>query len=85
MQKVLIDKFVVPEESKAHFLETVRRVQAFLKTLSGFIEGFLYEKRQGDSCHNFVTTAVWESEEAFEDAKKAVADSSGSVTILGTP
>jgi heme-degrading monooxygenase HmoA len=49
-------------------------VQAFLKTLPGFIEGFLYEKKQGDSRHNFVTTAVWESEVAFEDAKKAVAE-----------
>jgi hypothetical protein len=27
MQKVLIDKFVVPEESKAPFLETVRKVK----------------------------------------------------------
>jgi heme-degrading monooxygenase HmoA len=71
MQKVLIDQFVVPEESQAPFLEAARKSQNFVKTLPGFVEGFLYEKRDGKSRFNFVTTAVWESEEAFENAKKA--------------
>jgi heme-degrading monooxygenase HmoA len=74
MQRVLIDKFIVPEESKASFLEAARRSQSFVKTLPGFVEGFLYEKRDGESLFNFVTTAVWESEEALVNAKKDVAE-----------
>jgi heme-degrading monooxygenase HmoA len=70
---VLIDKFIVPEESKSAFLEATRKVQRFLRTLSGFVEGFVYEKTEGESRHNVLTTAVWENEEVFADAKKAAA------------
>ena len=73
MQKVLVDTFIVPEGSKTEFLERARRVQLFLKTLPGFVEGFVYEKTSGDNRFNFVTTAVWENESAFENAGKAVA------------
>ena len=73
MEKVLIDAFVVPEESKAAFLEGARQAQSFLRTLPGFVEGFLYEKQDGESRNNFFTTAVWKDEEAFENAKNAVA------------
>jgi heme-degrading monooxygenase HmoA len=73
MQKVLIDTFIVPEESKAPFMERARKVQSFLRALPGFVEGFLYEKRDGESRYNYMTTAVWENEEAFENAKKTVA------------
>jgi heme-degrading monooxygenase HmoA len=73
MEKVLIDTFIVPEESRAAFLERAGNVQSFIKTLPGFVEGFVYEKQSGESSYNFVTTAVWESEEVFENAKKAVA------------
>src|SRR5882762_9345422 len=73
MQKILIDKFIVPEESKAPFLERAHQVQSLLKTLPGFVEGFLYEKKDGESRYNYMTTAVWENEEVFEKAKRAVA------------
>jgi heme-degrading monooxygenase HmoA len=73
MQKVLIDTFTVPEESKAAFLDRARTVQSFLKTLPGFVEGFLYEQTDGQTRFNIVTTAVWENEEAYENAHKAVA------------
>ena len=71
MQQVLIDTFIVPEESRAEFLENTRGVQEFLKTLPGFVEGYLYEKKDGANRHNMITTAVWESEEAYENARKA--------------
>ena len=45
MEIVLIDAFVVPDESKAEFLETSRAIQDVLKRLPGFVEGFLYENR----------------------------------------
>jgi len=73
MQKVLIDVFIVPQESKAAFAERTHSIQSFLKTLPGFVEGFVYEKRAGENPYNIITTAVWENEEAFGNAKQAVA------------
>jgi heme-degrading monooxygenase HmoA len=70
MEKVLIDEFIVPEESKAAFLEGARKVQSFIRTLPGFVEGFIYEKKDGETHHNFLTTAVWESEEALKTQKR---------------
>lgn len=70
MEKVLIDKFIVPEESIAAFLSEIRKSATLLRTLPGFVEGFVYEKKDGSSRHNIVTTAVWQSELAFENAKK---------------
>ena len=49
MQTVFIDTFTVPEESKAAFLVETRKIQSFLKTLPGFVEGFVYEKTAGDN------------------------------------
>jgi heme-degrading monooxygenase HmoA len=74
MQKVLIDTFVVPEESKSEFLNRSRQIQTFLRTLPGFVEGFLYEKVDGTGRFNVVTTAVWENEAAYENARKATAE-----------
>lgn len=74
MEIVLIDEFIVPEESKGTFLQQVRKSAAFLRTLPGFVEGFVYEKTEGESRQNVVTTAVWKDEEAFQNAKKTAAD-----------
>ena len=70
----MIDKFIVPEESKVAFLEQVRKSSTFLRTLPGFVEGFVYEKTDGESRHNVVTTAVWKDEMAFQNARKSAAD-----------
>jgi heme-degrading monooxygenase HmoA len=74
MEVVLIDKFIVPEESKVGFLEAVRNSATFLRTLPGFVEGYVYEKTDGESRHNVVTTAVWRDEKAFQNAKKSAAE-----------
>ena len=74
MEVVLIDKFIVPEESKAAFLAEVRRSSAFLRTLPGFVEGYVYENTDITSRQNVVTTAVWKDEEAFQNAKKSAAE-----------
>jgi len=74
MRKIFIDTFVVPEESTAAFLENGKKAQSFIKTLPGFVEGYLYEKKEGDGRTNYMTTAIWENEESFEKAKKAVAE-----------
>src|SRR5215475_7063947 len=72
MQTVLIDKFVVREESRAAFLEVSRRIQGVLKTLPGFVEGFVYEKREGAGRDDVITIAVWKTEDAYNDARKAM-------------
>jgi heme-degrading monooxygenase HmoA len=74
LEIVLIDTFIVPEESKARFLEEVHKSATFLRTLPGFVEGYVYEKADGENHHNVVTTAVWKDEEAFQNAKKSAAE-----------
>ena len=73
MEIVLIGKFIAPEESKSAFLGATRKVQRFLRALPGFVEGFVYGKTEGESRYNVMTAAVWESEGAFANAKKAAA------------
>jgi heme-degrading monooxygenase HmoA len=72
LEVVLIDSFFVPEVSKEAFVQRVTNSAQTLKTLPGFIEGFVYVKTSGESDVNIVTTAVWKDEAAFENAKKAV-------------
>jgi heme-degrading monooxygenase HmoA len=74
VEVVLIDKFSVAEESKTAFLAEVRKCSAFLRTLPGFVEGFVYESTDGGSRHNIVTTAAWKDEDAFQNAKKKAAE-----------
>lgn len=74
MQVVLIDSFVVPEASKATLVEKAKESARFLRTLPGFIEGYIYEKTGGDSAYNVITTAVWQDQTAFEEAKKSAAE-----------
>jgi hypothetical protein len=38
---VLIDTFIAPEDSKARFMDEVRRSAAFLRTRPGFVEGLV--------------------------------------------
>lgn len=72
MQKVLIDLFIVPEESMKAFMDATRTTQKFIKTLPGFVEGYLYEMKEGNGRYTVITTAVWDNEGAFESAKQAV-------------
>src|SRR4051794_35168368 len=65
---VLIDSLFVPESSMEAFLQRVPQSAQILKTLPGFIDGFVYEKKSGDTDVNIVTTAVWRDEKAFENA-----------------
>jgi heme-degrading monooxygenase HmoA len=74
LEIVLIDTFIVPQESKARFLEEVHKSATFLRTLPGFVEGYVFERTDGESRHNVVTSAVWKDEAAFENAKKSAAE-----------
>ncbi len=72
MEIVLIDTFIVPEAAKDEFRQAAVNAQNFIKTLSGYVEGYIYEQTGGESSSNFLTTAVWRDEAAFEAAKKSV-------------
>ncbi|RYJ45126.1 antibiotic biosynthesis monooxygenase family protein [Flavobacterium beibuense] len=69
---LFIDTFTVPDKAKTDFLERVKINRDLLKTLPGFIEDHAYEKTAGNSSFNYVTIAVWENEEAIENAKQQV-------------
>ena len=74
MEIVLIDSFIVPEHSKLTFISEIRRSAAFLRTLPGFVEGFVCEKAGGAGATSVVTTAVWKDEQAFADAKASATE-----------
>jgi heme-degrading monooxygenase HmoA len=71
MEKVLIDLFTVPEEALEEFMEAVRTTTPFLRSLPGYVEGWIYTKESGPGRWNVVTTAVWTDEEAYQAARTA--------------
>ena len=75
MQIVSIDFFTVPEESKVAFREESHKVQEIVKGIPGLLEAYAYELMNGDSSYNFMSSAVWESKEAFEAAGKVIWES----------
>jgi heme-degrading monooxygenase HmoA len=70
---VLLDEFIVPEESRVEFLEQAQHAQRVVRTIPGYVEGHIYERKNGESPYNFLTAAVWESEDAVENARRIVA------------
>ncbi len=72
MAHVLIDHFVVPEGVRAAFDERRKLSEAIVKSQPGFVEGFVYEPL-GSGPYTHITTAVWESADAFAAARQAVA------------
>jgi heme-degrading monooxygenase HmoA len=73
MEAVLIDQFVVPEGSVEEFLQHVHFSANIVKSRPGFIEGHVFRRTAGDGRVNVVTTAVWVSRAAMEEARKSVA------------
>ncbi|MBW0433897.1 antibiotic biosynthesis monooxygenase [Leptospira yasudae] len=73
MNTILIDKFTIPETARTEFLERLTINRNFIHTLPGFIRDSLYETTDENGTFNVVTVAVWENEEKFLNAKKAVA------------
>ena len=73
MEAVLIDQFVVPEGAVEEFLQHVRFSANIVKTRPGFVEGYVLQRASGDGRVNVVTTALWASQVAMEDARKSIA------------
>ncbi len=72
MEAVLIDQFVVPEAVVEEFLRQVHFSANIVKTRPGFIEGHVFRRTAGDGRVNVVTTAVWASQAAMDEARKAI-------------
>jgi len=68
-QIVLIDMFSVPEAALPEFLEAAGKLPPLLRTLPGYIEGWIFQSREPDDRINVVTTAVWENAAAFDNAR----------------
>jgi hypothetical protein len=49
------------------------RAPVFCECYPGFVEGFIYEKAEGGTRYNVMTTAVWANDEVYQNAKKAAA------------
>lgn len=73
MEAVLIDRFVVPKAAVDEFLRHVHYSARMVKARPGFVEGYVFRHTAGEASVNVVTTAVWSSEAAMEEAKKAIA------------
>ncbi|QHT69944.1 antibiotic biosynthesis monooxygenase [Rhodocytophaga rosea] len=72
-QLILIDQFVVPSQSRKQFIERMQINRSFIKTQPGFINDMAYEQTTENGEYKFIALAIWENEESFMQAKKAVA------------
>lgn len=68
-----VDKYVVPPQALAEFMDKTRRTHDLLRALPGFVQDFVLEQSTSQGGFNFVTIVEWESLESVEKAKLAVA------------
>ena len=73
METILIDQFVLPQSAVREFLEHVHFSARIVRTRPGFVEGYVYQRALEDGQVNVITTAVWASESAMQEARKSVA------------
>lgn len=73
MEITLIDQFVVPASAAQEFLQNVHYSANIVKTRPGFVEGYVHQRAMDDGRVNVITTAVWASESAMQEARKAIA------------
>jgi heme-degrading monooxygenase HmoA len=70
---ILIDQFMVSEPAAREFLEQVHFSARVVKTRPGFVEGYVHQRTLDDGRVNVITTAVWASESAMQEARKSIA------------
>ncbi len=68
-----VDKFSVPAQARAEFLEKVQETHVLLRSLPGFIRDAVLEQAADTGEFNFVTIVEWENAEAMVPARQAVA------------
>jgi heme-degrading monooxygenase HmoA len=72
MEQIFIDKFRIPRQAKQEFTEKMNINRAFIKNLPGFIQDSAYERQEDGGYIVCITVAIWESEQALNNAKTAV-------------
>lgn len=68
-----IDRFRVPPHARDEFLARVHATNTFLESLPGFVQHLVFEQSGGASWLVFISIAIWETAEAIEAARPAVA------------
>lgn len=69
-----VDRFNVPSSARKEFLRRVSDTHKLLAQQKGFVRDFVLEQAAGPDGFNLVTMAEWDSQEAIEAAKAAVAE-----------
>lgn len=69
-----VDRFHVPNAAREEFLKRVADTHKILAHQRGFVRDYLLEQAAGKDGFNLVTMAEWESQEAVERAREAVAE-----------
>ena len=67
-----VDTFVIPAYVNDEFMKRVKINREFIKKLPGFVEDAAFERKDGNGNIIFMTIAVWENEQAVQNAKEAV-------------
>lgn len=68
----LIDKFFVPKNSIAEFVELMNRAEAFVRSQPGLITSQRYDQQDENGNLTVVTVAVWTDSESLEQARNLV-------------
>lgn len=69
---IFMDKFLVSSDVKEEFVARMNGNRDFIKELPGFVKDNVYEETAGNGTLVYITVAVWENEEALNQAKEAV-------------
>lgn len=72
MEQIFIDRFIIPETSKAEFIERMTINRNLISKLPGFIRDDVYKRNDEQGNTLCITVAVWESEAAIANAKEQV-------------
>ncbi len=67
-----IDKFLVPKNSNAEFVQRMNYNRNFIKNLPGFIKDDVYQQEDKDGSFSIITIAAWQSQSHLDSAKQAV-------------
>jgi predicted ester cyclase len=67
-----IDKFFVPAAAIQEFQQRVKMNRDMIRQLPGFIEEAAYEYKDGEGNLICITVALWQNQEALNNAKEAV-------------
>ncbi|HEV2700453.1 MAG TPA: hypothetical protein VGV09_02395 [Steroidobacteraceae bacterium] len=68
----MIDQFMLQEVAVEEFLRHAHFSANIVKTRPGFKEGYVFRRTAGDGRVKIVTTAVWTSDAAMEEAKRSI-------------